>query len=443
MHSPVEEAEGKAQRQSSPGRPPRTSCGRRLGRQDQHYALPETDPIATGRLWSTVSEKMRQGGKTPSRGRGRATQSPSGSKLPLRSTYTESEADSVPDSSTSSRARALRPQQYSVFKQRILAPRDITIDAKTRITRGPYSHFGTEKPTSDRPLRQLNASSVLLDLGKDQAKRIAAHYDFMRAKRLCEAEFATYATETFFLGEPRNAAPPEDRTWRAERMLQLVCPPTDDAHWLRPPLLHKDVARSDDYTWDVRPDCAYWISTRGFNEEYVHNIKGACFVYQDWVLCPYLTIEFKRDSEDIAAAQSQAVTAGAVALYNRFELRCRADFEAVDEATALPDLAHYAITFTGPRYTVWRLTPNPLEEASAWNGCCMVFLDHGDCTHTFDVTRLVEWINEIHGWGLSTHAQACEMDVKRVLNHEGTLPDARGSSLASPSTSIVSMLLRE
>ncbi|TKA68073.1 hypothetical protein B0A55_10956 [Friedmanniomyces simplex] len=243
--------------------------------KQQYYALPETDPKATGRLWTTV--KMRQRGKATLRGR--VKQSSSDSRLPLRSAYTASDAGSC-----------------------ILAPRRITIDAKTRITRGPFAHFSTQKPTSYRALDKLHAASVLLDLGKDQAKEIAAYYDFMRAKRLCEAEFATYATETFFLGELRSTAPSEDRLWRAERMLQLVCPPTDDAHWLKPPLLEFDVARSDDYTWDVRPDCAYWISTRGFNEEYVYNIKGACFVYQAWVLCPYLTIEFKRDSEDISTA---------------------------------------------------------------------------------------------------------------------------------------------
>lgn len=49
----------------------------------------------------------------------------------------------------------------------------------------------------------------------------------------------------------------------------------------------------------------------------------------------------------------------------------------------------------------------------------MGFLDQRDCTHAFDVIRLVEWINEIHRWGLLIRARACEMDIKRVLTDEG------------------------
>ncbi|KAK5110951.1 hypothetical protein LTR62_005489 [Meristemomyces frigidus] len=387
-------------------------------RQEKHYyTLPETDPDATGRLWTRVATKMSPKGRAPPREK--VTKSSSSSRLPLRSAYTASDVDSVSESTSSPRSRALRPQQYSIFTQCILAPRRITVDAKTRITRGPFAHFGTERPASYRALDKLGTSSVLLNRGTDQAKEIAAHYDFMRAKRLCEAEFSTYAKETFFLGEPRSTAPPPDRIWRAERMLELVCPATDDSQWLKPPLLMFNVPRSDDYTWDVRPDCAYWISTRGFNEEYVHNIGGACFVYQDWVLCPYLTIEFKRDSDDISAAQIQAVTAGVIALYNRYQLHSRANPEVADEEIAATSLVHYTITFTGPCYTIFKIRPNDVDEPNVWNGCCMGFLDGGDCTHASHVIRLMDWINEIHRWGLTVHARACEMDVKRLLNLEG------------------------
>ena len=52
----------------------------------------------------------------------------------------------------------------------------------------------------------------------DQAslKAITAEYLAMKTFDLCEEEYATFAKE---------------KQWRAERMLQLVCPPNEDAYW--------------------------------------------------------------------------------------------------------------------------------------------------------------------------------------------------------------------
>ncbi|TKA23907.1 hypothetical protein B0A54_17830 [Friedmanniomyces endolithicus] len=394
-------------------RPPssRRSRGQRPGLQQRDQGVPETDPTATAGLWTIVLTRrsMAQRGAISRRG---ATKS----GLPVRSAYTVSDADSAAESS-GSRARALRPQQYSAFRNSILAPRHITIDADAWVTRGPSAHFGTSVPEDYRSVKGLEAAGVLLDLQQGQEKEIAAQYSFMKSMQLCEAEFATYATETFFLGEPRSTAPSKDRLWRAERMLQLVCPPSG-SQWLQPPLLELDVVRSDDYSWDVRPDCAYWISTRGFNDDYAFNVKGACFVYEGWILWPYLTIEFKRYNEDLLAAQTQAVTAGAMALYNRYKLYTRANPGVTGDDTGLSNLAHYAITFTGPSYIVWKLSPNDARGPNGWNGCCMRNVSDGNCTREADIKRLVEWVNEIHRWGLTAHAHACQMDVKRVLNQE-------------------------
>ncbi|KAJ9148776.1 hypothetical protein NKR19_g5871 [Coniochaeta hoffmannii] len=59
----------------------------------------------------------------------------------------------------------------------------------------------------------------------------------MRGLGLCEEEFGTFAKQTFLLREPRAHVVSEDYRWRAERMLRLVCPPKESAHWRIPPLL--------------------------------------------------------------------------------------------------------------------------------------------------------------------------------------------------------------
>lgn len=99
---------------------------------------------------------------------------------------------------------------------------------------------------------------------------IAAEYREMRDLGLCEEEFATFAKTHFLRGELRSRSISEDGRWRADRMLQLVCPPKESAHWRIPPLVADEAAggQPDLWTWDVRPDCAYWLFLRGFNPRY-------------------------------------------------------------------------------------------------------------------------------------------------------------------------------
>ena len=154
-----------------------------------------------------------------------------------------------------------------------LDPCCIHIDEKRTIIPSGCAHFGTARP--DGPYNQLpglQEANVRLNIKQIGRERIAKHYAFMQHKRLCEDEFATFAKETFFKGESREIEPPKDRHWRAERMLQLVCPPPEDAHWSPPPVLLPEI-RYDDYRWDIRPDCTYWLSLRGFNSEYSFCVK--------------------------------------------------------------------------------------------------------------------------------------------------------------------------
>lgn len=250
----------------------------------------------------------------------------------------------------------------------------------------------------------------------------------MQHKRLYEDEFATYAKETFFKGEAREIEPPKDRYWRAERMLQLVCPPCDDALWSAPPVLLPET-RHDDYKWDLRPDCAYWLSLRGFNPEYSFCVSDSCFVYQEWITCPYLTIEFKRDDWKPDVATMQAAATSAMALYNRHHLRIRAvegdtdeKRETISREHDMSTVKHYGITFTGPTYTTWLIrpaTPSSDGPPMQWSSCKMSRLGYGNCTDAAGVGRLADWINEIHRWGLSTHAKSCQRDVKTLLNASG------------------------
>jgi hypothetical protein len=56
---------------------------------------------------------------------------------------------------------------------------------------------------------------------------------------------------------------------------------------------------------------------------------------------------------------------------------------------------------------------------SEWQGCTVRELAAGDCTKRSSVKVIVEWINEIHRWGMCVHAPSCENDVKSVLKGMG------------------------
>lgn len=319
--------------------------------------------------------------------------------------------------------------EVRLFNTLVLDPRCITIDGKIKIIPDAFAHFGTIPPLVPyKQLPELKDTNVWLEIDQATRKQIVNHYLFMQRKGLCEGEFAAYAKETFFKGEPRGVEVPHDHQWRSERMLQVVFPLCDDAFWSAPPVLAPNPNR-DDYKWDLRPDCAYWLSLRGKDPNYSLLVGCSCFVYRDWITCPYLTIEFKRDDWEPNLTTTLVAAAGALALYNRHQLRVRAIESDVNKCSQnihqthrLTSIRHYALTFTGSMYTVWLLQPAaPSSDRlpPVWNGCHISRLTHGDCTDGHGLGRLVDWINEIHRWGLTGHADGCQADIRRIFYANG------------------------
>lgn len=112
----------------------------------------------------------------------------------------------------------------------------------------------------------LSSTDVWVEGDEDWISSTAKEYKEMKSMGLCEEEFASIAKEEFLRRSPRHLPNSDDRQWRCERMLQLVCPPKENAHWRKPPVLES--ITSVEWTWDIRPDCAYWLSLKGFNPRY-------------------------------------------------------------------------------------------------------------------------------------------------------------------------------
>jgi hypothetical protein len=172
-----------------------------------------------------------------------------------------------------------------------------------------------------------------------------------------------------------------------------------------------------EWTWDIRRDCAFWLSLKGFNPKYRFQIQNCTFV-RDWITCPYLTIEFKRAGESEDVAVKQVAAAGSMALYNRYHLHAEALTSQPDLSVDQETIRHYTLTFIGHKFVFWVLRPT-LDDAGRWNGCTMKRLTGADCTDGYGVRELADWINEIHRWGLSKHGPSCERAIKAVLQVGG------------------------
>ncbi|KAK0621066.1 hypothetical protein DIS24_g11484 [Lasiodiplodia hormozganensis] len=313
------------------------------------------------------------------------------------------------------------------FPELVLQPRRIDIDKTKRTNPSAFAHFRTSDAPSDyRQLPGLAQVDVWVEDDTHRFEEIAEEYREMRLQGLCEAEFATFGKDCFFRGQRRAVRVAEDSLLRAERMVQPVSLPDDDT-WQVPPVLlpEEDAGLGNSaagaaWAGDVRPDCSYWLSLRGFNYEYSFQLQTVTYVKSN-ALCPYLTIEFKRDGEPEDVAIAQVAAAGAIALYNRFRLYRSAVASKNDQWVPVPvdDLRHYGITFVGSQYIVWVLRVR-VDASAEWDGCVMERLVTADCSqHWVAARELARWINEIHRWGLMVHGLECKDEIKAVLRGTG------------------------
>jgi hypothetical protein len=305
------------------------------------------------------------------------------------------------------------------FEEMVLTPRGICIDDTTKSVLAAF-HFGVDEapanglPEYYRNLSGLSETTLWLDADESFITDIVREYESMREYSLNEAEHATYAIENLLKREVRNAQLPVTRHWMAERMIQLVAKP--EKRWEQPPVLDRAVAHKP-YHFDIRPDCSYWISLQAFNPDYRETIGEYVSVRKDRILCPYLTIEFKKDDTSSRKARNQVAVASALALYNRWKLK-KDRLDAAKKPWSERHkkvLKHYGITFTGRSFEFWCIEPT-LDSQGSWIGCRMYRLAQHTCKSSNGVRRFVDWVNEIHRWGLTVHGPSCERDIKYCIN---------------------------
>jgi hypothetical protein len=199
-------------------------------------------------------------------------------------------------------------------------------------------------------------------------------------------------------------------------MLELFAPPTEDSVWVAPPSFEESL----EFKFDLRPDCSYWLSLAGFNSDYRGQLNSTVYVHdEDWITCPYFTIEFKKHGQSIDQATWQACAAASIPLYNRYLLKREALAVRAEEWTDFDraQMKHYILTFIRAQYEIWILRARFSNDSSTWDGCSMMSIWRATCLSSVGVQKLESWINEIHRWGLSGHSAGCQADVKTILEH--------------------------
>jgi len=202
---------------------------------------------------------------------------------------------------------------------------------------------------------------------------------------------------------------------------------------MSPPIL--DTPPTKDYNFDIRPDASYWIPIEIFNNQYVNLVEELTFVKFTKIFCPYISIEFKKDDSKEEEAENQVAVAGSMALYNRFKLKEERLRKENKNWTGkhLINVRHYGITFRAGAFTVWCIRPKkPLgindTTSETWTGCTMESVYKNRCYTIVGVQNLMEWINEIHRWGLTIHGDSCQRDVQHCIEADDIIRTSLGNT---------------
>ncbi|KAF2967837.1 hypothetical protein GQX73_g5724 [Xylaria multiplex] len=296
----------------------------------------------------------------------------------------------------------------------------------------PITHFGVPEMPRDSKLRlEVYRKSFGLSVWLEpNIEDIQREYKAMRAYSCNEAEYQTFALRSIFLDEPRYPDLPEDggdKRWLPIRMVQLVRK-LPQSKWLPPPPVPGSNLPKR-YEWDIRPDCTYHVSLQAFQPGFRSKVRKHVSIIQQRAFCPYLTIEFKKDEENLDTARHQVAISSAISLYNRYLLKT-ATLQACGTSWSEDDqsqMRHYGITLTGSNWNLWCTVPKTFV---TWTGCTMSSIYSADCRTVAGIQQLIEFLNDIHYWGLEVHGKSCKRDIHAKTRSDPSA-DTRDVSLLS------------
>ncbi|KIX02676.1 uncharacterized protein Z518_08618 [Rhinocladiella mackenziei CBS 650.93] len=389
--------------------------------------IKETDPYRTKLLWRKVMEQKppRYSQATPAS----RLKSQARSEDPTKSIFSTS---TFKTGSSRTQIAGAATAHDSDFEDTQLLPRgvEITRGGCWRVG-GAHGHFGSETPVDAAKSREFYQSivqnalagradrdidgSIFLPMDADFITSVYTTYRIMGEEEVLESEFKGYACENLFTGPYRLLGQNVARRLGAVRCLEMSLKPRENyagCMWHAPPLL-SDQPPSKPFGFDIFADCQFWLCDKVLNPNYRRNAGQVVLCKSFGAFCPYFSIEFKAITGDQRVAANQVFAAGLISLFNRYRLKVDAFRHPTLEQLKL--VRHYGSTMVKDTWTVWLFEPK-ITDGGAWAGCTIRMLDNGRCRDELGVMSLLQWINEIHRWGLCEYALGCEEDIKQILN---------------------------
>lgn len=319
------------------------------------------------------------------------------------------------------------------FAETVLRPRGVQIIQDFVRVKFPryFKHFNVEQaPREGKAAYYRNMGfskiGIWIDGGTDMEERAAEEFATAIEWQSPERRWSNVAQKWILLEEEMRRNWPKIGKFMCERSDEELITPKPEEGWDTLPILAPD-DNTKHFEFKVAPDALYWLSLQAFSPDWTFCAKATVFVRGKRSLLPYLSVEYKKNSEATSNNKGRNQMAASLALcqFNRYQLRKRMmDYEkrswTIEDSNLI---RHYGITMFAQDFDIWVAEPN-VTEMGEWKGTDIWKLWQHDLTKKEGIHDFVNWTNEIHRWGLSVYCEAIREEIRILAKSKDlTLPE--------------------
>lgn len=256
---------------------------------------------------------------------------------------------------------------------------------------------------------------IFINGGSRFVKDVVKEYLTFDSWGLIERRWSNLALKYFLKDELMDMYHEKTDHFMAERRDEESIQPHDLTKWDAFPILEED-ENTKEFSFAISPDAVYWLSLQAFDTDWERTASMYTHIHEKRAMCPYLSIEFKKDPKDTTAMQkalNQMTCSSVLGLYNRWKLRLDA-VKARNRPWGKEDnklVRHYGIIMAGVDFGVW-IAEARVGDGGEWLGSRVQRIYYGELKVPKDVRGFTDWVNEIHHWGLKRYCEGIADDIK-------------------------------
>ena len=387
--------------------PPRSQS---TGHLKEH--IPPTDPTRVAVLWSLVLE----GADNP--GSGAATES----SITDSETMTRTSKAGVRSNFNRSARRPAKPAKRLLPKIHNREKNTVIAESSSLPDEMPFNIVDVDicKPARDYfsskfmedPTAEAKTSNRSSKLGKESTsyEAVFQEYTFLTTSESSRTGFSHLTNDYFFnlnslyLGDP-------DQKQLSTVKVNISATKIEADEWQAPPGLKSQCIESF-----PRFACAFGLSKQACDEDIRQYLDHFTYILGSKMIFPYLTVDFRKNQEQMQNTIQRAACYGAQSLFNRHRLYMRTQ-ERLEKAAKARDNAlhsHFMIVFDKAKFEGWEITAE-YDDGCKGKGYTMKRIFHSQLREAQSVRFLCEWIEEIHYWGATRYGPACIEDIRTCL----------------------------